>query len=212
MIKVGVIFGGESVEHEVSIISAVQAMNKMDNDKYDIIPIYIAKNGEWYTGAPLREIDTYKDMELLKRYTKNVVLYKKGNRFVLQSKGIFKKVVNDVDIIFPVVHGTSVEDGVLQGYLRTIGVPFVGSDVTASAVAQDKIIQKQVFTCESLPVANYVWFYDCEYNDDSEEVIKKVEKNLDYPVIVKPATLGSSVGISSADTSNKNLLKQLKML
>ena len=174
MIKVGVIFGGESVEHEVSIISAVQAMNKMDNDKYDIIPIYIAKNGEWYTGAPLREIDTYKDMELLKRYTKNVVLYKKDNRFVLQSKGIFKKVVNDVDIIFPVVHGTSVEDGVLQGYLRTIGVPFVGSDVTASAVAQDKIIQKQVFTCESLPVANYVWFYDCEYNDDSEEVIKKI--------------------------------------
>ena len=77
MIKVGVIFGGKSVEHEVSIISAVQAMNKMDNDKYDIIPIYIAKNGEWYTGAPLREIDTYKDMELLKRYTKNVVLYKR---------------------------------------------------------------------------------------------------------------------------------------
>lgn len=209
MIKVGVIFGGESVEHEVSIISAVQAMNKMDNDKYDIIPIYIAKNGEWYTGAPLREIDTYKDMELLKRYTKNVVLYKKDNRFVLQSKGIFKKVVNDVDIIFPVVHGTSVEDGVLQGYLRTIGVPFVGSDVTASAVAQDKIIQKQVFTCESLPVANYVWFYDCEYNDDSEEVIKKVEKNLDYPVIVKPATLGSSVGISSAD-NKQELIKAIE--
>lgn len=138
MIKVGVIFGGESVEHEVSIISAVQAMNKLDNEKYDIVPIYISKDNEWYTGAALREIDTFKDIELLKRYTKNVVLYNKKGRFVLQSKGIFRRIVNDIDIVLPVVHGTNVEDGVLQGYLKTIGVPFVGSDVTASAVHKIK--------------------------------------------------------------------------
>ncbi len=209
MIKVGIIFGGESVEHEVSIISAVQAMNKLDNDKYEIIPIYISKENEWYTGAALREIDTFKDMELLKRYTKNVVLYNKKGRFVLQSKGIFKRVVNDVDIIFPVVHGTNVEDGTLQGYLKTVGVPFVGSDVTSSAIAQDKVIQKIIFENLQLPVADYVWFYDNEYNDDSDAILDKIEKKLNYPVIVKPATLGSSVGISSAKT-RKDLIKSIE--
>lgn len=199
MIKVGVIFGGESVEHEVSIISAVQAMNKLDTEKYDIVPIYIAKDGEWYTGAVLREIDTYKDMDLLKRYTKNVVLYKKGNCFVLQSKGTFKRIINEVDLMLPVVHGTNVEDGVLQGYLKTIGIPFVGSDVMASAVAQDKVIQKQVFESSKLPITLYHWFYDSDYTLDSDKVIKDIEKKIKYPMIVKPATLGSSVGISSVE-------------
>lgn len=209
MIKVGVIFGGESVEHEVSIISAVQAMNKLDNDKYDIIPIYISKENEWYTGRALREVETFKDMELLKRYTKNVVLYNKNGRFVLQSKGFFKKIVNDVDIVLPVVHGTNVEDGVLQGYLKTVGVPFVGSDVLPSAVAQDKVIQKFAFESVGLPVADYVWFYDSEYNDDSDRVVEKIEAKLKYPVIIKPATLGSSVGISSAK-SRKDLVKAIE--
>ncbi len=203
MIKVGVIFGGETVEHEVSIISAVQAMNKLDNEKYEIVPIYITKEGEWYTGAVLREIDTYKDMDLLKRYTKNVVLYKKGNLFVLQNKGLFKRIVNDIDIILPVVHGTNVEDGVLQGYLKTIGIPFVGSNVLASAIAQDKVVQKQVFECNDLPIAKYHWFYDCDYKDDSDQVIKDIEKEIDYPMIVKPATLGSSVGIASVKNKNE---------
>lgn len=209
MIKVGVIFGGESVEHEVSIISAVQAMNKLDNDKYDIIPIYIAKDGEWYTGDALREIDTFKDMDLLKRYTKNIVLYKKKGRFVLQSKGIFRRVVNDIDIVLPVVHGTNVEDGVLQGYLKTIGTPFVGSDVLPSAIAQDKVIQKQVFESALLPIPDYFWFYDSEYVQDSDAVIEKIEKKLKYPIIVKPATLGSSVGISSVD-DRKSLMKAIE--
>ena len=198
MIKVGVIFGGESVEHEVSIISAVQAMNKLDTEKYEIVPIYITKEGEWYTGGVLREIETYKDMELLKRYTKNVVLYKKDNRFVLQNKGIIKKFVNEVDIILPVVHGTNVEDGVLQGYLKTIGVPFVGSNVLAAAVAQDKVIQKQVFEHSKLPITKYYWFYDSDYKDDQDKIVKEIAKEVKYPMIVKPATLGSSVGISSA--------------
>ena len=197
MIKVGVIFGGETVEHEVSIISAVQAMNKLDNEKYDIVPIYIAKDGEWYTGAALKEIDTFKDMQLLKRYCKNVILYKKNGNFVLQSKGFIKKTVSEIDIALPVVHGTNVEDGVLQGYLKTIGVPFAGSDVLGSAIAQDKVVQKQIFACSNLPIADYYWFYDTDYKNDDVEVIKNIEKAIDYPMIVKPATLGSSVGISS---------------
>ena len=96
MIKVGVIFGGESVEHEVSIISAIQAMNKMDSEKYEIVPIYITKEGEWYTGDFLKEIETYQDMRLLKKYAKNVVLYKKGGSFILQSKGFFKTLVKEI--------------------------------------------------------------------------------------------------------------------
>ena len=198
MIKVGVVFGGVSVEHEVSIISAVQAMNKLDTEKYEVIPIYITKDNEWYTGSPLKEIETYKDMDLLKRFTTNVILYKKGDEFVLQKKnGFFKKIVNTVDVILPVVHGTNVEDGSLQGYFRTIGIPFAGSDVLGSAVAQDKIVQKEIFEIHKLPIAKYYWFYDSEYNMDSDEIIKNVEKAVKYPCIVKPATLGSSVGITS---------------
>ena len=198
MIKVGVIFGGVSVEHEVSIISAIQAMNKLDTEKYEVVPIYITKDNEWYTGAPLKELETFKDMELLKRFTANVVLYKKDDEFVLQKKkGLFKGVVNTIDVILPVVHGTNVEDGTLQGYLKSIGIPFAGSDVLGSAIAQDKVVQKAVFESRELPITKYVWFYDNEYNEDEDSIIKKIEKDIKYPVVVKPATLGSSVGISS---------------
>lgn len=197
-IRVGVIFGGESVEHEVSIISAIQAMYKMDQEKYDIVPIYITKDREWYTGEMLKDIETYRDMDLLKRYAKNVVLYCKKGRFVLQSKGFFKREVGEIDIAFPIVHGTNVEDGVLQGYLQSIGIPYVGSDVYASVVGQDKVYMKQIFESDHLPVSPYVWFYDTEYQDDGKQVIKTIEERLHYPVIVKPARLGSSVGIHPA--------------
>lgn len=202
-IKVGVIFGGESVEHEVSIISAVQAMNKMDTEKYEIIPIYITKDRVWYTGGMLKEIEVYQDLNLLKRYAKPVVLYEKDGRFILQSKGFFKRQINEIDIAFPIVHGTNVEDGVLQGYLQSIGVPFVGGDVYSSVVGQDKLFMKQIFESEELPVSPYTWFYDVEYNEDKEKMLEKVESKLSYPVIVKPATLGSSVGIHSAKNKDE---------
>ena len=194
-IKVGVIFGGESVEHEVSVISAMQAMNKLDRDKYDVIPIYITKDREWYTGEMLKDIEVYQDLSLIKKYGKNVVLYGTGDSFVLQKKSFPRSIVTDIDIILPVVHGTNVEDGGLQGYLQTVGVPFVGSDVYASVVGQDKVFMKDVWKQAKLPMTDYVWFYDVDYKQDNEEVLKKVEK-LSYPVIVKPATTGSSVGIA----------------
>lgn len=196
-IRLGVIFGGESVEHEVSIISAIQAMNKMDSEKYEIIPIYITKDRQWYTGEMLKEIEVYSDLSLIKRYAKNVVLYEDKGKFVLQSKGFFKKIIKEVDIVFPIVHGTNVEDGTLQGYLQSIGIPYVGSNVYASVVGQDKLYMKQVFEAEKLPVCKYTWFYDSEYEEDPESVFDKIKK-LGYPVIVKPATLGSSVGIKTA--------------
>lgn len=196
-IRLGVIFGGESVEHEVSIISAIQAMNKMDSEKYEIIPIYITKDRQWYTGEMLKEIETYSDLSLIKRYAKNVVLYEDNGKFVLQNKKGFRRIVKEIDMVFPIVHGTNVEDGVLQGYLESIGIPFVGGDVYASAVGQDKIFMKEIFRENDLPVCDYAWFYDTEYEDDNEKVLARVEK-LTYPVIIKPATLGSSVGIKTA--------------
>ena len=203
-IKLGVIFGGSTVEHEVSIISAIQAMNKMDSEKYEIIPIYITKDRQWYTGEMLKEIETYSDLSLIKRYAKNVVLYEDNGKFVLQNKKGFRRIVKEIDMVFPIVHGTNVEDGVLQGYLESIGIPFVGGDVYASAVGQDKIFMKEIFRENDLPVCDYVWFYDTEYEDDNEKVLARVGK-LTYPVIIKPATLGSSVGIKTAH--NKEELK-----
>ncbi|MDD4733374.1 MAG: D-alanine--D-alanine ligase [Bacilli bacterium] len=194
-IKVGVLFGGVSVEHEVSIISAVQAMQNMDKNKYEIVPIYMAKDRTWYTGKMLLEIDIYKDFEDLKRYATKVVLVNKEGRFCLQSTGLFKRIVEEIDIAFPIVHGAGVEDGTIQGYLATIGVPVVGSSVLGSALGQDKVIMKQIFESVGIPIVPYLWFFDDEYLNNAEEITKQVKK-LGYPVIVKPASLGSSVGIT----------------
>lgn len=202
-IKVGVIFGGETVEHEVSIISAIQAMNKIDEEKYEIIPIYITKDREWYTGEMLKDIDAYQDMNLIKKYTDNVILYYKDGSYVLQQKrGLFKRVVKEIDIAFPIVHGTNVEDGCLQGYLQTIGIPFVGPNVYGAVAGQDKTIMKDIWASAKLPMTKYVWFYDVDYRQDSSSVIEKISK-LKYPVIVKPATTGSSVGINVCQDEEK---------
>ena len=204
-IRVGVIFGGESVEHEVSIISAIQAMNKMDEEKYEIIPIYITKDREWYTGEMLKDIDVYQDLNLIKNYSDNVVLYYKNGSYVLPKKnGLLRRIVREIDVAFPIVHGTNVEDGVLQGYLQTIGIPFVGSNVYASVVGQDKTYMKDIWKECNLPMTKYVWFYDVDYRQDKEEVLKKISP-LHYPLIVKPATTGSSVGISVCENEEKLL-------
>jgi len=196
-IKLGVIFGGVSVEHEVSVISAIQAMKNIDSNRYEIIAIYISKDGEWYTGEMLKDIKIYSDMDLLKRYANQVVLYKRDGRFILQSKGFLKREITEVDICFPIMHGTNGEDGSLQGYLETIGIPYCESDHYASCLAQDKIFMKQVWAACGVPIVKYEWFFDVDYQTNGDKIIEKIEK-LGYPVIVKPARLGSSVGISVA--------------
>lgn len=202
-IRVGVIFGGETVEHEVSIISAIQAMNKIDQEKYEVVPIYITKDREWYTGEVLKDIEMYQDFNLIKKYCDNVVLYCRDGAFVLQrKKGLFKSVVREIDIAFPIVHGTNVEDGVLQGYLQSIGIPYVGGDVYASAVGQDKVLMKAIWESVEVPMTKYTWFYDIDYKTDQESVLKKISK-LKYPLIVKPACTGSSVGISVCENEEK---------
>jgi len=197
-IKVGVLFGGESVEHEISIISAITAMNKINQEKYEIIPIYIDKKREWYTGKILMDMDTYRDMDLIKRYATNVILYESKGKFILRKKkGLFNIEVNDIDIAFPIVHGTNVEDGALQGYLQTLGMPYVGVNVFAAAVGQDKVYMKNIFEANKLPITQYTWFYDSDFRKNSNEIIEEIEK-INYPVIVKPATTGSSIGIGIA--------------
>ena len=203
MIKVGVIFGGESVEHEVSIITAVQAMNYMDQKKYEVVPIYISKDRNWYTGESLREMSTYKDLSLVPTLAKEVTLTKKDDEFILQKKnGLFKGTVETIDVAFPIVHGKGVEDGSLSGYLETLGIPYVGPSMLGAAIGQDKVVQKQVMQASNIPVVNYTWFYDYEYQSDEENIIKEIKK-LSYPVIVKPARLGSSVGIAVAKSDEQ---------
>jgi len=197
-IKICVLFGGRSVEHEVSIITALQAINNIDKDKYEVVPIYIDKEGKWYTGNMLLDIEIYKDLDLLKRYAKEVVLYRKDDKFVLQNKkGLFKTIITDVDLAFPIMHGTNGEDGSLQGYLETIGIPYCESDVYACVLGQDKIFQKQVLRDNEVNVVKYKWFFDKEYLNNSEKIITDL-KELKYPLIIKPSRLGSSVGINIA--------------
>ncbi len=202
-IKLGVIFGGVSVEHEVSIITAIQAMNNIDNQKYEIIPIYIDKNGIWYSGAMLRDIKIYSDMELLKRYAKEVVLYKRDNEFVLQNKkGILRRDITTLDLCFPIMHGTKGEDGNLQGYLETVGIPYCESDTYAAVVGQDKVFMKQIWKESGVPVVKFDWFFDTDFNKNPEKIIERLEK-IQYPLIVKPARLGSSVGIKVCKNSQE---------
>ena len=194
-IKLGVFFGGKSVEHEVSIITALQAIENMDRDKYDIVPIYITKDNRMYCGDFVSDIKQYKNIENLLRISTQVTLVQKDNKVVLLrvNKKFYEKEVYDyIDIAFPIVHGTNVEDGTLQGYLKMFNLPYVGCDVTASAIGMDKYVSKIILKENNIPVLECKCFYK---NEKIEDIIKEVEANIEYPVIVKPINLGSSVGI-----------------
>ena len=197
-IKVGVFFGGDSVEHEVSIISALQAMENIDEEKYEIIPIYITKDRHFYTGSCLRDMETYKYFDSMKKYTKEVTLTRVKDTVMLQKvKGFFGRNITDIDVAFPIVHGKGVEDGSLAGYLETLGLPVVGPNVLGAALGQDKVILKQILNANNIKTPKYTWFYDYEYDMKKEETLDEAEK-LKYPVIVKPACLGSTIGITVA--------------
>lgn len=194
-LRIGVIFGGKSVEHEVSVISALQAVNSMNKDKYDIVPIYMSKDKELYTGEYLFKIENYKDLETLKKNTKQVTLCKLKDEYCLLSLTGLRKIVDKIDIAFPIVHGQNVEDGTLAGYLETVGIPYVGSNVLGSALGQDKVVLKHVLKSNNVPITDFIWFYDNEYLKEKDKYLKEI-KDMGYPVVVKPACLGSSVGIN----------------
>ena len=203
-ITVAVMYGGRSVEHEVSIISGIQAIANMDKDKYEIVPVYITKDNYMYIGDKIGDIEAYKNIpELIKNSTR-VLLVNEDNSYYLASypHKLFGDKKIRIDIAFPVVHGTNVEDGTLQGYLKTVGVPFVGCDVTASAVGMDKYVMKTILLDNDIPVLKCLHYTQEDYKD-IEKMIAQIESTLGYPVIVKPANLGSSVGISVAKNKDE---------
>lgn len=195
-IELAVLFGGRSVEHEVSVISALQAMENLNEKKYSIHPVYIAKTGEMYTGSVLRTMSSYLNISEMLTECWQVTFVPEGGNVYLRSlsKSCREKPIR-IDVAFPITHGTNVEDGALQGYLKTVGIPFVGPDVLASAVGMDKYVMKIMLRDGGFPVLDCVRLMRGENTGD---MIHRIEEKMAYPVIVKPVNLGSSVGISKA--------------
>ena len=201
-IHVAVLFGGKSVEHEVSVISALQAIQSMNKDKYAVYPIYITKKNELYWGEDLDKIEEYKNIPaLLQKSTKiNIVTDGSKTYLVPQQQKRFSKAkpIACIDVAFPIVHGTNVEDGALQGFLKTLNLPFVGCDVLASAICMDKFAMKIMLKEAGFPVLDGIRFTAQDYKNE-EKILADTESRFGYPVIVKPVDLGSSVGISKAE-------------
>lgn len=198
---VGVFFGGRSTEHEISVISANQAMAAMNPDKYEIVPIYISKDGRWFTGRDLLTLSNYRNPEQLLQKCTEVYMRPTYGDFNLYNtkKSLFgKDVFTTLDVAIPVLHGTNVEDGKFEGVLETIGIPYAGCNTLASANGMDKITMKMILRADNIPVVDYVWMTDHQWTSDRDEMLRKVEETLGYPVIVKPADLGSSIGIGVA--------------
>lgn len=197
--NVAVIFGGKSVEHEVAIISAQQAIAAINREKYNVIPIYITKQGVLYTGKDMDNVENFKELPALLERSSKITLVNDGNKvnIVKYPKPLFGGKLGTIDVAFPVMHGTNCEDGTIQGYLELLGVPYVGPNIVASAVGMDKIIMKNILKENGIPVLDCEYFYAREWYSEKETILQRIER-IPYPVIVKPANLGSSVGIKKA--------------
>lgn len=209
--NIGVFFGGRSTEHEISVISASQAMAAIDRDKYNVTPIYISKQGKWYTGPELLEVKNYKDPKKLVAQCTEVYMQPTYGDYNLYNckRSLFggNGIVTKLDVVIPVLHGSNGEDGIFEGVLESIGIPFAGCNTLASANGMDKITMKMILAAGGVPVVPYIWFTDKEWFSKRDALIEKVESVLGYPVIVKPANLGSSVGIGSAHSREELLEK-----
>ncbi len=204
--KVGVFFGGKTTEHEISVISAIQAIGYLDREKYDVIPVYITKNNEFYVGEKIGDISSYTNIPALLKESQRVIMVNdegKAKLIKYPQKMFGKPLYDYIDIAFPIVHGTNVEDGTLQGFLQMMGVPFVGCDVLSSAVGMDKYVMKTVLKDNGIPVLDCKCYTSDQYDDDVDVLVGEIEKEIGYPVIVKPVNLGSSIGISKADDRNE---------
>ncbi len=200
-INLAVIFGGKSVEHEVSVISAVQAMYSLDKEKYEIYPVYMTKKNEFYTGEALFDMENYKDIPALLKTCKRVMFVSNNDEAALEyypAKKFGNNTVAKIDVALPVVHGTNVEDGILQGYLETLGIPYAGCDVLSSAVGMDKYVMKVMLKEAGVNVLPGLCFHSKDFYRDPSDILDKIELETGYPVIVKPVNLGSSVGIKVA--------------
>ena len=193
---VGVFMGGKSVEHEVSVISALQAIHALDEEKYDAVPIYISKDNRFYSSEKLKDIKTFKDLDSIKKVCDEVYFtHSNGKLVVNRLKGKLKKELFKIDVAFPVVHGLNVEDGTLQGFLEMYNIPYVGCDVSASSAGMNKIFFKKILKESSIPVIDYDEIYKSDFEENGEDIETRVISKLGLPIILKPANLGSSVGI-----------------
>lgn len=204
--QLGVFFGSRTCEHDVSIISAVQLMRAADSEKYDVIPVYISKQGEWYTGEPLKDIHSYTPFDPSKagivRINPDVTTGSGALTRIEHGKGLLGKdkevVVARLDCVIPVFHGMHGEDGTVQGLLELCNLPYSSSGVGASAIGMDKVYMKQFFRGAGFPVLPDCWFLRRQWEKNPQKVMDDIEAQLPYPVFVKPASLGSSIGVSCA--------------
>jgi D-alanine-D-alanine ligase len=196
---VAVIFGSRSVEHDVSVVSAQQVIRALDPAKYEVVPIYITREGNWLTGPLLTDIKTFQNdnIDELMGIKETIIPPSTGYNGMITppiAGYLARTVLKKVDVVFPVIHGTHGEDGTLQGVLEMADVPYVGSGVLASAVANDKVTTKAVLKEAGIPVVDYVSFSRYEWTRGRDRIIERLEE-LGYPLFIKPATLGSSIGI-----------------
>lgn len=206
-LNIAVFFGGESVEHEVSIISAHQAIEALDKNKYNVIPVYVSKERKLYVSDLLKDMSNYKDLKHLISQCTQVSITSEDNRVVIRpvKPSLFgPKELGTIDVAIPVMHGTNGEDGTIQGFFEMLKVPYAGCDLYGATIGQDKVLQKNVLSDNNLPITNWFWVYGSEMDTHQSEILDKVHR-LIYPVIIKPARTGSSVGISIAHNDEEYL-------
>jgi len=203
-LKIGVIFGGRSGEHEISIRSAATVLQQIDKEKYEVIPVAITEAGGWLNPAESLALLPETVRELLAESIENfpldapVALLGDTKYKGLTRLGDSEEKIAPLDVVFPVLHGTFGEDGTIQGLLEMADLPYVGCGVLASACGMDKVVMKTLFRDADLPICKYVWFLRAEWERSSDAVLEQTEQKLGFPCFVKPANLGSSVGVSRA--------------
>lgn len=202
-LKIGVIFGGRSGEHEISIRSAATVLQQIDKEKYEVVPVAINEAGGWLNPAESLALfpETIQEMlgKSIEKFSPNAVALLGDTKY----KGLTQlkdggDSLAPLDVVFPVLHGTYGEDGTIQGLLEMADIAYVGCGVLASACGMDKVVMKTLFRDADLPICKYVWFLRREWERQSDAVIEQTELKLGYPCFVKPANLGSSVGVSRA--------------
>lgn len=204
--NIAVFFGCRSVEHEVSIISAVQAMHAINRDKYDVTPVYVAKDGSMYTGKNLFEIENYRDLSELLKPAKRVTFIKQKDAVLMHylDQKKFKKTPDvAIDLAFPIVHGTNCEDGTMAGFFEFLGLPYISCDIISAAVGMNKAVFKDVLQAAGLPVLDCIKFTAREYTLNKENITNKIKTEIGFPLIVKPVNLGSSVGITKVNSEEE---------
>lgn len=198
--KLGLLYGGKSAEHKVSMQTALAVIKALDHDKFEIHPIYITEEGQWVKGPQLNgPADNVKALEFSNEDTAAA----DANTLAPALFHTDSAEQESLDVIFPLLHGPNGEDGTVQGLLELLNLPYVGNGVLSSAAGMDKVFMKNIFAQAGLAQVNYVWFIRSEWEKAKEAAYEKVEKELGYPCFVKPANLGSSVGISKATNRNE---------